>query len=753
MSLTPTRPYRSGLAAGLGVVLSASAIPATADVVHARGGGLALVGLWAVLGLSAALAAGVVVGAGNATWGPAWIRRGLHRIRVSAELDRAIAAGVLSAAVVSAVLVIAIAALAIVLVGSVQRQAIGALLLGVAVAGLVPVLAMAALPIYRMARFVTPIVPKIGPLSRSLVLVLAMGIAGTAACAFVVVTRLDYHALDLGFVAVLLVPVIAAGLSAFAFGPFTKLRQLLPHRGWMAGAAAIAALVIALVGLGSHPDAETVQAVSERSYIGKRMIAALRKLIDRDRDGYSAFFGGPDCDDHAASVHPGATDIPGNGVDENCLGGDAPRLSDTSEPGTGPAEPATKLAGGQNLVVIFVDTLRYDRLGISGYRRDGKSLTPRIDEFAAQSVGFRRAYAQAPNTPRSVPSFLASRYPSQVAFADKDPLANYPTVSSDNDTLFEAMKAAGFTTIGQSSHFYFCDREAYPETCGDVLNTTGRPMRTNIIQGADLWDNAGAMSIPNSNRDIAGPRIVKRATSKLEELARANTKFAMIVHLFEPHSTYVEHPEFAVRGRGETRPEKYDYEIAFEDGLVGQLLDALDRSGLAKNTTVVLLSDHGEAFGVHGGEAGWYHGMTLYNEILHVPLLFRVPGVPPATRDDVVQLLDVAPTIACLFNVPPPASWQGRCLAPAIAGKSLYPLPAFAELLPTNAWKREAKSIVSSDANHHAIYNITHSRWEVFDLAADPEERRNFADSGDPKVKELQSALTAWIEGPLAAGR
>ncbi|MEO6771582.1 MAG: sulfatase-like hydrolase/transferase, partial [Kofleriaceae bacterium] len=194
---------------------------------------------------------------------------------------------------------------------------------------------------------------------------------------------------------------------------------------------------------------------------------------------------------------------------------------------------------------------------------------------------------------------------------------------------------------------------------------------------------------------------------------------------------------------------KYDYEIAFEDGVIGQILDALDKNSLAANTTVVLMSDHGEALGVHPGEAGLYHGMSLYNELLHVPLIFRVPNVKPAMRDDVVELVDMAPTIAALFGVTPPASWIGRSLVPAIAGDKLAPLPAFSEMPTTNEWKHEAKSMISPDGKHHVFFKISEGRTEIYDLANDPDEKTSIT-SSDPKAKELEQQLAAWIDGPLA---
>ena len=121
----------------------------------------------------------------------------------------------------------------------------------------------------------------------------------------------------------------------------------------------------------------------------------------------------------------------------------------------------------------------------------------------------------------------------------------------------------------------------------------------------------------------------------------------MIVHLFEPHSTYMEHDGFKYVEHGTAALVD---EVRLRDRLRGhadrpKLLDALDTSrASAKTTTVVVMADHGEAFGAHivAGKPAFFHGDNLYRELLNVPLMFRVPGAAPAKRDDVVQLIDMA---------------------------------------------------------------------------------------------------------------
>lgn len=739
--------YRRGLAAGVGAGLGAALTLAISDLVLSGGWGAlgTLLGLWLAFGLGFGAPFGLFLGAGNATFGSGFARRAVARLAEARETDVAVSGALLAAFAVMLPAILIIGRLSVALVGNVERKPVGGLLLGVVVIALLPILAAAALPVYRVTRKVARWVPRTVRVPAAAVLLGAGLLAMLGIGAFVLFTQLDWRGLRLGsLVALGALPPLAIALTSFTTRlAVTRLAPL----GAAAVVLAITAVALPLSTLRGTPSAETSRIVMDRSWIGKRAIDGLRSFADADGDGESPFYGGPDCDDHNPAMRSKNDEIAGNGIDDNCLDGDAPKDDTAKPPVVDPAAPAgpTALragAFGGNVLVIFVDTLRYDRLGFAGYKRDGKSLTPRLDALAAQSVVFRNTFAQAPNTPRSVPSFLSSRYPSKIKF-EKD-FVDYPTVLDGNDLLFEALAAAGLHTAAVTSHFYFCDQAQAPQQCNDFK----RPKRSNVRQGVADWDNEGAVDIAPSNKDISAPRIVPRAIAKLGELAQKKQRFAMMVHLFEPHSTYMEHEGWPVTERGTAGLEqKYDYEIAFMDRWIGTLLDALEEHKLADDTMVVVLADHGEAFGTHSmdGERMFFHGQTLYNELLHVPMMFRIPKVAGRVADEVVQLIDLAPTLVDAIGGTPPASWQGRSLAAAFAGQALPPQPAFAELLPAPAWDHDARAMISGDGNFKVYFRKSDRRWEIYDLKKDPDETKDLSESA-PNAAALKKELTSWIE-------
>jgi len=553
--------------------------------------------------------------------------------------------------------------------------------------------------------------------------------AAAGGLGFVVALSLaDWRVLDLGPLwSALVALLLAAGHGIFWYGSASgrRLRMRLPRRGIRAG---VAVAVIVLLALGSRiaDNSPSYAAITDASWGLRFALKVARHLTDRDRDGYSALFGGGDCDDSRADVYPGAEDIPGDGIDQDCQGGDAKPVAASPEPPAASAQaaPARHGAFSGNILILAIDTLRADRLGVAGYGRPpGRSLTPTLDALAQRGTRFTHVWAQAPNTPRSFPSLVTSRYPSEIAWQKQS--LNYSNLLPSNHTFFEPLAAAGLRPIGVFSHFFF---------------TADR----GISKGFAEWSNDGAKSIADSNKDVASPRIVPRAIARLRKAAQTGERFVLWTHLFEPHSSYMEHPEFPSSLSGvQGLEEKYDYEIAFADLWAGKIVAALEETKLDRNTAVVVFGDHGEAWGEH---KRYFHGQDLTEEQLRVPLLIVVPGQKPAVIDDEVGLIDLGPTLVELVGATPLPSFHGRSLMPAIEGKPLPARPIFAELLPSTATPSHEATIIESGKK--LTHKISERRWELFDLADDPRQQKNLAEQPGwrKQLDELRAKLLEFEE-------
>ena len=733
------RPSVDAGALALGSCLTAGLVVAVADAFmtggSVPGAGLGSVllptlGLYALPVLVFGVVAAVVAASVAALWGPGVPGRLRRRLLEDRELDSQVTAAIIAAGAAALLLAAIVAVLSLKLVAGVERKSVGALLAGLATAAALPVCALLALPVYWFGRMVGRMVPRVGPLPGAAVLVVLVGGVGAIGAMWFLGGRLDWRALNLGgyfiWVFFALLAVVVAWVGGSVRVPGGKVAV-------MVGAAI--ALLLPFVTVRGEVSTPVATAIGEHSVGARVLVGVGRKLLDGDGDGYSAFVGGPDCDDTRKAVNPDADEIAGNGIDDNCLDGDRkPGAASAPDGGSRltpapPAAPATKRA--DSVIILAIDTLRADRLGAAGYQRDGKSLTPNLDKLAAESTYFKRAYAHAPNTPRSFPSIFTSRYPSQVK-VDKE-FANYSNVLDDNTTLFEALKAGGIGTSGVASHFYF-ERVA------------------GIRQGFDAFDNEGALDIAGSNHDVAAPRIVPKVEAKLAELGAGKDRFALFVHLFEPHSTYMTHDGFPITESGTAALEqKYDYEIAFVDQFIGRVLEAIDKAGLRDRAMLVVMSDHGEAFGAHkvAGQKMFFHGQTLYDELLRVPVLVRLPGAKASVVDDPIGLIDVGPTVLDALGLAVPDGMLGRSVVARALGQPLPPRPLYAQLLPAPSWNHKWMAMVSADGKYKLIYRVSDRAFELYDLQADPGEKQNLYDSQQELASKLREELTRWIEVDL----
>ena len=494
----------------------------------------------------------------------------------------------------------------------------------------------------------------------------------------------------------------------------------------------IGGAIWAIVGLADAPVSKRV--IPLNGHLSRSVVATLRGALDGDGDGYSAMLAGGDCDDNDPKINPSAKEIPGNGIDENCAGGDAPLIdaadmmpppaaagsvASAAAPSVASAAPVTAAAPKKKLNVLFViiDTLRPDHLGTYGYER---ATSPVIDAWAKDAVVFENAFAQGPNTPRSMPSIFTGRYPSRVEWVKR--YANYGELKPSNETIFEVFGEAGWATEAISAHWYFERAEG-------------------IKQGVDAWDNEGFTTIKKSNTQTMAHKLTPRAISRIEALSAGEKPFFLFVHYFEPHGRYMNQKSATIFGK--TLMDKYDSEISYVDKHLAPLFDTLKAKGLYEDTVVVVTADHGEAFKEHGF---YFHGRTVYTEELKVPLLIRAPGVDPKRVKDFVGLVDLLPTLAGLNGLKAPKA-QGKDLGPVLTGEgTLAPRYLFMEQLAYPNYKTHIVAALNTQSGVKAIKDITKNVIEVFDVKADPGEQKNLLDA-DPKAgDDVRKALDQFID-------
>ncbi|HJL16591.1 MAG TPA: sulfatase-like hydrolase/transferase [Sandaracinaceae bacterium LLY-WYZ-13_1] len=513
----------------------------------------------------------------------------------------------------------------------------------------------------------------------------------------------------------------AYGLAPLLWGPAALLvhlaltplvRRVLRGRGrrvWLLPEVALGVTLIGFVVSGlTYASSNRVRSVVEqRSVLGRPLVRRYAELADMDGDGHAWAFGGRDCDDLDADVHPGAFDEPGDGVDADCFAGDgSPNVADLGDGLYGTRPPA--LPARPNVLLITIDALRPDHLGAAGYERD---TSPNLDRFAAESVRFETVLAQSSRSLRSISVMMTGKYPSQIAFG---PEYLWPALLPENTTLAELLQRRGYQTAVTMGTDYFHRVDGFFQGFSDV-------------------DEILVYKPPRQ-------RTTDQAIRQLRGLADDPRPFFQWIHLFNVHAPYLD-PSAPSR-YGDERVDEYDTEIRLADEQFQRILQTVEDLDLRRNTVIVVASDHGEAFGEHGTNG---HSTTLYEEELRSTLIVRVPGVDPGVVETPVALFDVAPTVLNLASIDVPEPMPARSLLPLMTGER-EPDPErviFSELMPDGLFPFDIKAMRRGDEK--LIWWVQDGTFQLFDLAEDPGEREDLSDERRERALEMLGMLQAWV--------
>lgn len=365
-----------------------------------------------------------------------------------------------------------------------------------------------------------------------------------------------------------------------------------------------------------------------------------------------------------------------------------------------------------NILFITIDTLRADRLGSYGYK---SAQTPSIDQLAREGIQFSNVFSPVPLTRPSHISIFTSLYPYQHGIHDNVA----PPLSKEIPTLAEILETQGYSTAGFVASF--------------VINSQSGLQR-GFNTYADEFD-------PQKQPTQFALNLEKRGDQVYNEFQKwmarnKNRPYFAWIHLYDPHFPYAPPPPYS--SKFAQRP--YDGEVAYTDSVIGKILKLTDQ-----NTLLVLTSDHGESLGDHGENA---HSFFIYDATLHVPLLFRWPGMLKTGTKISIQarLIDIFPTLLDLLSMPVPKKISGISLKPWLLDpqKKDPDLPSYSETF--TPWLHFGWSPLQGVRRNGWKY-IQAPQPELYNVLLDPGEMRNRILVDRTKAEELKQ----WLAGTGAA--
>jgi choline-sulfatase len=369
-------------------------------------------------------------------------------------------------------------------------------------------------------------------------------------------------------------------------------------------------------------------------------------------------------------------------------------------------------ASKTNLVLITLDSVRADRMGFLGAKG---ALTPNLDGLAGESIVFEHAYAQAPASVVSHATILSGAYPQSTGMSEIG-----GTLSSSLPYLPDLLNTQAYRTAA---------------FVGSIDLDPQNGLAQGFERGFQTFDADFRPALPGDARPAVterrGDQVVARAIAWLDHNAQGQGQFFLWVHISDARAPIT----------------SYNSAITAADAAVGKLIAALQQRKIFGNTAVIVVADHGESLGAHGEDA---HGVFLYDETIHVPLLIKLPEGQPAAKPVAapmtariaakVRLVDIAPTLLEIAAIPVPSQMQGQSLlriAKASGGSgSNQPVYSRADLpqrgfgwSPLESW-RAGKYLY-----------IRAPKPELYDLTADPGAAHNLAQSSKATLDTMAAQL------------
>jgi choline-sulfatase len=374
---------------------------------------------------------------------------------------------------------------------------------------------------------------------------------------------------------------------------------------------------------------------------------------------------------------------------------------------------------GLNVLLITIDTLRADALGVYG---NARASTPAIDRLANGGVRFSNAHAHSVVTLPSHANILSGLYPIHHGVHENSGF-RFP---SDVETLATRLKALGYRT-------------------GAFVSAFPVDRRFGLARGFDVYDDRYGKGRERSAFRIAerpGTETVAAARQWIAEASPGARWFAW-VHVYEPHFPYTPPEPFATRFAA----DPYLGEVAAADAALAPLLDQAINEGSAGRTLVVLTADHGEALGEHGETT---HGLFAYEGTLRVPLVLFAPRLlAPRVVDAPARHVDILPTVLDALGAPA-STVDGRSLLAAAAGRSGETPASYFESLSASLNRGWAPlyGVISGSTKY-----IDLPIPELYELAADPRESRNLAAEQADDAGRMRRLLDGLRAGERTVAR